>query len=232
MNIKKQLSILYIEDDEIMALKLKSILEKIFYEVIIAKNGQEAYSIFNDAHKIDLIISDINMPKMDGLQFLEKVRKIDENIPFIFLTGRNESTKMLRAIELSITNYLLKPIDLDKLLLAIDKILEKKLKDQDLLENDLIINKDYSWNKSKNILYKNNISIKLTKKELLFIGLLLSSPNRLYSESDIVDYIWKDDFSSLNYSSNLKNLITRLKKKIPDIEITNHYGLGYKIEIN
>ena len=232
MNIKKQLSILYIEDDEIMALKLKSILEKIFYEVIIAKNGQEAYSIFNDAHKIDLIISDINMPKMDGLQFLEKVRKIDENIPFIFLTGRNESTKMLRAIELSITNYLLKPIDLDKLLLSIDKILEKKLKDQDLLENDLIINKDYSWNKSKNILYKNNISIKLTKKELEFIGLLLSSPNRLYSESDIVDYIWKDDFSSLNYSSNLKNLITRLKKKIPDIEITNHYGLGYKIEIN
>lgn len=232
MNIKKQLSILYIEDDEIMALKLKSILEKIFYEVIIAKNGQEAYTIFNDAHKIDLIISDINMPKMDGLQFLEKVREIDENIPFIFLTGRNESTKMLRAIELSITNYLLKPIDLDKLLLAIDKILEKKIKDQDLLENDLIINKDYSWNKSKNILYKNNISIKLTKKELLFIGLLLSSPNRLYSESDIVDYIWKDDFSSLNYSSNLKNLITRLKKKIPDIEITNHYGLGYKIEIN
>lgn len=232
MNIKKQLSILYIEDDEIMALKLKSILEKIFYEVIIAKNGQEAYTIFNDAHKIDLIISDINMPKMDGLQFLEKVREIDENIPFIFLTGRNESTKMLRAIELSITNYLLKPIDLDKLLLAIDKILEKKIKDQDLLENDLIINKDYSWNKSKNILYKNNISIKLTKKELLFISFLLSSPNRLYSESDIIDYIWKDDFNSFNYSSNLKNLITRLKKKIPDIEITNHYGLGYKIEIN
>ncbi|APW65124.1 hypothetical protein LPB137_04345 [Poseidonibacter parvus] len=232
MNIKKHLSILYIEDDEIMALKLKSILEKIFYEVIIAKNGQEAYAIFKGTHKIDLIISDINMPKMDGLEFLEKVREIDENIPFIFLTGRNESKKMLRAIELSITNYLLKPIDLDKLLLAINKILEKKIKDQDLLENDLIINKDYSWNKSKNILYKNNIIIKLTKKELQFIGFLLSSPNRIYSESDIIDYIWKDEFSSLNYSSNLKNLIVRLKKKIPDLKIINHYGLGYKIEIN
>ncbi|MGB1226937.1 MAG: response regulator transcription factor [Poseidonibacter sp.] len=237
MNIKeykKSLTILYTEDDEVMANKLKSILEKIFYKVIIAKNGKDAYDIFLESNNIDLVISDINMPKMNGLEFLEKLRKIDENIPFVFLTGRNEASKMLKAIDLSITNYLLKPIDLDKLLLVLNQIAVKKLKQLDsyaLNENVLLINSEYTWNYDTKMLYKNDEDIELTKKELQLLTLLFSTVNRIYSTNDIIEYIWKESFEIKDYNSSLKNLISRLKKKLPSVDIKNCYGLGYKIQI-
>ncbi|WP_122893274.1 response regulator transcription factor [Arcobacter peruensis] len=237
MNIqeyKKSLTILYIEDDEVMSNKLKNILEKIYYKVLVAKNGKEAYSIFLESNNIDLVISDINMPQMNGLEFLEKLRSHDENMPFVFLTGRNESSKMLKAIDLNITNYLLKPIDLDKLLSVLNQIAVKKLKQSNsyqLNEDILLIDNEYIWNYSSNTLHKNNKEVELTKKELYLLTLLFSTVNRIYSTNDIIEHIWKESFEIKDYNSSLKNLISRLKKKLPSIDIKNCYGLGYKIQI-
>lgn len=231
---KKTISILYIEDDITTSRKLQSILSKFFMNVYTALNGEEAYELISgNKKKVDLIISDINMPKMDGLEFLEKIRSKNNKIPFIFVTARNEPDKMLKAIQLDIDNYILKPIDLDNLLSTIDGILKKefdhylKVKEQNLIK----LNDDLVWKITEKSIFLKDEQLKLTKKELLLIDLLLKEPNKIYTLDEIIGVIWNDIYESRDFISNLKNLISRLKRKIPELNIENIYGLGYKISI-
>lgn len=187
----------------------------------------------DNTQKISLIISDINMPKMDGLEFLEKFRKENKTLPFIFVTARNEPDKMLKAIQLDIDNYILKPIDLDHLLNIIDNILQRefdyylKVKQQNIIE----LNNDLKWNISEKSLLSGETELKLTKKEILLINLLLSEPNKTFNINEIIIEIWDETYDNRDYIANLKNLISRLKRKIPELNIENIYGLGYKISI-
>ena len=229
---KKQFNILYVEDDVLFTPKIKYILEKSFKSVLIASNGEEALELFK-INKIDLIISDINMPKMDGLTFLKKLRELHNDIPFIFLTARQEANTIIDAIQFDISNYILKPIDLKNFLSIVDKSVKKSYKKYIEIEKKYIIEIDteFFWNQKTKTLSKNNLPIKLTKKELLLLELLLNYNNKVYSISEIACYLWDEDSGENDYVANLKNIISRLRNKIPEINIENVYGLGYMIKI-
>lgn len=229
---KKNLNILYIEDDILATARLKNILNKFFNKIIIASNGEDAFELLKTSPKIDLIISDINMPKMDGLEFLEKLRYIDSKIPFIFVTARDEPDKMLRAIQLDIDNYILKPINLQNLLAVIDKIVEKLYKEYLLLEKNshIQIEENLFWNRNNKTLVFDNQIIKLTKKELQFLEILMADENKIHKIEDIISVLWEDEFLGKDYISNLKNIISRLRNKVPALKIENLYGMGYKIK--
>lgn len=229
---KKQFNILYVEDDVLFTPKIKYILEKSFKSVLIASNGEEALELFK-INKIDLIISDINMPKMDGLTFLKKLRELHNDIPFIFLTARQEANTIIDAIQFDISNYILKPIDLKNFLSIVDKSVKKSYKKYIEIEKKYIIEIDteFFWNQKTKTLSKNNLPIKLTKKELLLLELLLNYNNKVYSISEIACYLWDENSGENDYVANLKNIISRLRNKIPEINIENVYGLGYMIKI-
>jgi PAS domain S-box-containing protein len=120
----KSLNVLYVEDEPTTAKKFSSILRKIFNEVFYAPNGLEALDIFEN-NNINLIISDINMPILDGLELSKRVRQIDQNIPIILISARNESDTLLEAIDLNIDSYILKPISLDNFIEKIDGVSKK-----------------------------------------------------------------------------------------------------------
>lgn len=231
-NYKKNLTILYIEDDQITQHKLKNILGRYFNKIILASNGEDAFEKIKAEPKIDLIISDINMPKMDGLEFLEELRKFDSKIPFIFVTARDEPDKMLKAIQLDIDNYILKPINLENLLTIIDKVVNKLYKEYLILERNshIKLNENLFWNENNKTLIFNNEVVKLTKKELLFIEILTSNDNKVHTIEDIISILWEDEFLGKDYISNLKNIISRLRNKVPSLKIENLYGMGYKIK--
>ncbi len=183
--------------------------------------------------KIDLIISDINMPKMDGLQFLEELRKDNFDMPFVFVTARDEPDKMLKAIQLDINNYILKPINLQNLLSILDKIVEKLYKEYLIQEKNshIQLNKNLFWNKNNKTLIFENQVLKLTKKELMFIEILMGEENMVHRIEDIISILWEEEFLEKNYIANLKNLISRLRNKVPELDIENLYGMGYKINL-
>jgi DNA-binding response OmpR family regulator len=229
---KKTLNILYIEDDKIFVSKIKYILEKFFKFVFIATNGEEALELFK-TNNINLIISDINMPKMDGLVFLKNLRKINSKVSFIFLTARKEVDIIIDAIQFDISNYVLKPFDLENFLFIINKTLDKDYKKYIKLEKKYIIKigEDLFWNKKTKTLLKNDISIKLTKKELLLIELLVDSDNKTCSLLEIIYYVWTAEDEPKDYIASLKNIISRIRNKLPQLNIENIYGVGYKIKI-
>ena len=134
----KSQTVLFVEDEEVAREILAKVLSKMFKNVITASNGLEAYEKFERASlssdKIDLIISDINMPIVNGLDMLENIRKIDNFVPAIFVTARSETNNILRAIDLNVTNYIIKPIQTDVLLKKISDACEKKFISNELNE--------------------------------------------------------------------------------------------------
>ena len=134
----KSQTVLFVEDEEVAREILAKVLSKMFKNVITASNGLEAYEKFERASlssdKIDLIISDINMPIVNGLDMLENIRKIDNFVPAIFVTARSETNNILRAIDLNVTNYIIKPIQTDVLLKKIADACEKKFISNELNE--------------------------------------------------------------------------------------------------
>lgn len=123
-NFLKSLNILYVEDEVETAKKFSSILSKIFNVVHYAPNGKEALEIFNEKN-INIVISDINMPIMDGLTMSREIRAIDKITPILLITARNESEALLKAIDLNVDSYILKPISLDDFINKIFSISER-----------------------------------------------------------------------------------------------------------
>lgn len=125
-----KLTILYVEDEDLAREKLAKTLKKLFKKVILAPNGLDGFIQFQKAQMnkepIDLVLSDINMPQMNGIEMLENIRNIDEKVPFIYTTARSESEHLLRAIELNVNHYILKPVNTQDLIMRIQIVCEKK----------------------------------------------------------------------------------------------------------
>jgi len=237
VNYKKNARILLVEDEYDTQVKLLKILNRIYNNIIVAKNGDDALMIIRDFYlrgkSFDLVISDINMPIMDGVDLLKNVRHIDELLPFIFLTAQLDVKQLLDVVKLDINDYILKPIDMEPLLHSIEKTLNKSYKKSFLIgeKNSILLENDYEWDIQDKVLHKDNNTIKLTKKELLLIDILCKNINRVVNSDDIINSIW-DDIKDLESAvANLKNLISRLRVKIPDLNVENMYGFGYKLRM-
>ncbi|MFV0563152.1 response regulator [Malaciobacter mytili] len=133
----KKLTILYVEDEDVAREKLAKTLNRLFKKVYLAPNGLEGYIQFQKLHlaktPVDLVLSDINMPKMSGIEMLAQIRELDKEVPFIFTTARSESENLLKAIELKANHYILKPIDMEDVVLKSQEVCQKKYYERMLL---------------------------------------------------------------------------------------------------
>ena len=122
----KTLNVMYVEDDLYIREKVASIFDQIFNIVVIASNGEEGYSNFmkcrEDDIKIDVIVSDINMPKLSGLEMIKKIREVDKDVPFILTTAYSSPNFLLEAIEYGVSHYAIKPVDLRVLIKQIEEV--------------------------------------------------------------------------------------------------------------
>jgi len=132
----KTLTLLYVEDDEQVRAKFVMILNKLFKKVLVAHDGIDGLQKFHQANKsavyIDLIISDISMPKMDGVEFLTHIRKIDPHIPFMFTTAYTNSEFLISSIQQGVTDYFVKPVDAKEIISQVQKTCELKQKEKEL----------------------------------------------------------------------------------------------------
>ena len=234
----KDISILFVEDDKSIAKEMELLLSEIFVDIKVAYNGIEALEEYNKFYKennryFDLIITDIQMPKMNGIELIKHIYKQNPNQKTIVLSAHNESTYLMELVNLGIYRFILKPSNYDNFFEIIFKISKEIYmeKNKNIEEKEIFIKlaDDLIWNKELKQLYFNDELFKFTKKEFLLLELLLKTPEKIFVNEEIISYIWKEEFDKNPDISNLKNLISRLRAKIPSLKIENIYGFGYKI---
>jgi len=125
----RQITVLYVEDDKLISETFQNIFNKLFKEVVVSFDGEDGLDKYKTLHQekqFNMIISDINMPKMSGIDMLQEIRKLNQDIPFIFTTAHTDSNYLLDAINLGVTHYAIKPVDVKKLILQIQDICSSK----------------------------------------------------------------------------------------------------------
>ena len=222
--ITKNLSLLYIEDEKFIRENAILFLEDQFKIIYEAKDGVEGFEIYN-TQKPDIIITDISMPRMSGLELCEKIRTLDQKTPIIITTAHADTHYLLKAIELNLIKYLIKPIEEDQLLEAINICCEKlSLNNSNIVQLTL----DFTFDTFNKTLFNKNILIKLTKSELLLLDILIKKIDHIVSYEEIEYFIWYDKVMS---SDALKSVVRSVRNKIDKSIIENFSKQGYKIKI-
>ncbi|HBD8918129.1 TPA: response regulator transcription factor [Campylobacter jejuni] len=220
----KELIILVVEDEIKTRESLINILSERFSKVIGAQNGDEGLKKFKK-FKPDLVITDIAMPIMDGLDMTREIKEISDDVPIVVLSAYSEKERLLRSIDIGIDKYLIKPVDIEELFKVLDCLVGEKIEANMLVK----ISEEYQFNKTKRTLIHNGKEIVLTKKELAFISLLLKQPGVLVLHEDIKKNVWIGEHVS---DTAVRTFIKRVRDKVGEDFIKNVPSLGYKININ
>ena len=225
--MKRQISLLYIEDDlDIREIYLDSIKEEVEL-LYFASDGEEGYEAYLK-HKPDIILLDINMPKLDGLSLAKKIRESDSNVKIIITTAYSEQEKLLQAIELYLIKYILKPIDPTLLKEALQKAKSEIILKEEEQRAIYRLDEETIWDFDAEKLYKNGVEIKLTKNERRLLKFLSTDKDKVFTFFDIFNHISYDDFDKEYNSNQVRALVKLLRKKVPKDSIVNIYGEGYR----
>lgn len=220
----KNIKVLYVEDDPIARENGIEYLENYFDNLYEASNVKEAFRLYNE-FKPDIIITDIEMPKQNGLEFVRKIRQTDDTTQVIITTAYSDKEYLFQAIELKLVKYLVKPInqkELDEALkICIDNINEKS-------SNIIEISSNIVFDTYNKTLVQDGKIIKLRTKEIELLSLLVKNKTRYVTYQEIENEIWYDSVMS---KDALKTVIKNLKAKLPQDKISNLSGTGYKIEL-
>jgi DNA-binding response OmpR family regulator len=196
---------------------MKTAIGEYFHKFIIVYNGEEALEAYHK-HLPNIVITDILMPKLSGLELMQELRDIDANLPIIILSAHSDSDKLLKAIDLGVTKYFVKPVDPDELLEYISTLTSK------ITKNKFIkLKENFNFNIQKNELYLNESTIKLTKKEKNLLTFLLRQKEYIANSADIKKLLWSIEVSD----ERLRTFIRRLRAKTSKDLIVNSSGIGY-----
>ncbi|MEV9498884.1 response regulator transcription factor [Aliarcobacter butzleri] len=216
----KSLKVLIVEDEIKLANLIKASIKELFFKVNIAKDGIEGLKKFQ-SFKPDIIISDITMPNLDGLEMCQKIRE-ESNIPIVILSAYSQKEKLLKAIDLGINKYFIKPFDIEEFLEYLKNLSKniKKFKTYKLKDN-------FVFDNNSVCLYKDEILINLTKREREFLNILIKNKNSLVKKEDIKTLLWNEDVSD----ERLRTFIKRLRLKTSKDLVENVSSQGYLISV-
>ncbi|QKJ22501.1 response regulator transcription factor [Poseidonibacter lekithochrous] len=218
----KNIKILYIDDEDLIRSNAVEYLEFYCDNVYEAKDGLEGIEVY-EKFKPDIIITDIKMPKLNGLEMVRQIRQKDKTTRIIVATAFLETSYLLEAIDLGLVKYLTKPITEDKLLPILKSCVLDVFEDKSIFffENDI------SFDMLNKTLFKNEIQIMLTKKELMFLELLLKNSKRAVKYSELSNYVWNGNMSE----DAIRSIVKELRKKISKQTIKNVSGIGYQVQV-
>ena len=219
--------ILVVEDDKDLNKSVCSFLNHSGYEAVGCLNAADAYDAMYGT-LFDLIVSDIMMPGTDGFEFAQNVRALNQEIPILFMTARDDMASKQRGFRIGVDDYMVKPIDLDELFLRIGALLRRaKIASSRKLEvGSFVMDADEFTAELK------GEEVSLTKREFNILYKLLSYPKKTFTRQQLMDEFWDADTETAPRAVDV--YMTKLRGKLADcqdFEIKTVHGLGYKAVI-
>ena len=211
---------LYVEDEPKIRQSYAKILREKFPNTFTASDAYEALRLYEE-HNPDLIIVDIVLPGFDGLELVKRIREVNLRTRIIIFTAYNDTERLLKAASLNISNFLVKPVRKKDFLESIDKSIE---------ELQLCDKTTQRSAETPDGNYPNQIEhLRLTPNESELLAILSEIKGRCYSMDEIIS-IFLSEYNKNMTENAIKSTISRLRKKYPEIEIENLYGIGYRIK--
>ena len=222
--------IMLCEDDENLGMLLREYLEAKNYSVDLCVDGEEGLETFQQK-KYDLCILDVMMPKMDGFTLAYKIREINSDVPFMFLTAKTLKDDVKQGFELGADDYITKPFSMEEVVFRIEAIL-RRVKGKKSSSSSIFQIGKFTFDSKKQTLTYDNVQEKLTTKESDLLKLLASKQNELLQRDYALRAIWVDN----NYynARSMDVYITKLRKLLkddPNVELINVHGKGYKLVV-
>ena len=217
--------ILVVEDEPELNRTVCSYLNRNGYEATGCLSANEAYDAMFGGTPFDLILSDIMMPEIDGFEFAKTVRELDEEIPILFMTARDDFAAKQRGFKSGIDDYMVKPVDLDELLLRMEALMRraKITASKKLTVGSLTLDAE------ERTAYVDGEEVPLTVREFNLLYKLLSYPKKTFTRSQLMDEFW--DSTSSSGPRSVDVYMTKLRDKFSqcdDFKIVTVHGLGYK----
>ena len=217
--------VLVVEDDQELNRTVCAYLNQNGYQALGCLNANEAYDAMYGGTLFDLIISDIMMPGVDGFAFARTVRELNQEIPILFMTARDDFASKQRGFQAGIDDYMVKPIDLDELLLRMEALLRRAR----IASSKKLTVGGLTLDAEGHTAYLNGEEIPLTVREFNLIYKLLSYPKKTFTRSQLMDEFW--DSASTSGPRTVDVYMVKLREKFADcadFEIVTVHGLGYK----
>lgn len=219
--------VLVVEDDKELNRTVCSFLNSSGYDATGCLNATEAYDALYE-NLFDLIVSDIMMPGVDGFEFAKSVRELNEEIPILFMTARDDIASKQRGFRIGVDDYMVKPVDLDELFLRIGALLRRaKIASSRKLEiGNFVMDAD------EHTAYLGEEEISLTNREFSILYKLLSYPKKTFTRTQLMDEFWDADTETAPRAVDV--YMTKLRSKFSEceaFEIKTVHGLGYKAVI-
>jgi DNA-binding response OmpR family regulator len=215
------LTVLFVEDEKELRTALESAIGDEFAKFIIARDGEDGLKKFKK-YKPDIVITDILMPIRNGLEMAKDIKQISRETPIIVLSAFSEKERLLKAIDVGIDKYLIKPIDPDELMLTVNYVADELLS----LDKVVELGGGYQFDKNRKVLVRDGETIALTKKELLFISILVRNLGVFVLHEEIKKHVWTNKNVT---DAAIRTFIKRVREKTGKEFIKNVPGLGYKI---
>ena len=222
----EKIKILLAEDESSLGLIVKESLENRNFSVTLCANGAIAFDTFCST-SFDALVLDIMMPKKDGFTLAAEIRKIDKDIPIVFLTAKSLTQDVVEGFKIGCNDYIKKPFSMEELIVRLIALTNKKQPVAKLTMHTL---GTYEFNPETQILHHQKETFKLTNRESILLEFLLQNKGEILTRELILNTVWKnDDFFS---GRSMDVFITRLRKKLnldPNVQIINSRGRGYKL---
>ncbi|AMQ55326.1 response regulator transcription factor [Algoriphagus sanaruensis] len=221
--------LLVVEDDPNLGDILKEYLEMKGYEPTLCRDGEEGWNKFKK-DKYDLCLLDIMMPKKDGFTLAKEIKKVQEELPILFLTAKNQKDDIIEGLKIGADDYLTKPFSMEELLLRITAILRRTQKSSEITPLKTYSFGDFILHYDEQYIEGPGGKHKLTSKENELIRLLASEINKLVNRSHALKQIWGDDsyFNARSMDVYLSK-IRKILKDDPKVQIITVHGEGFKL---
>ena len=226
------INVLLVEDEPILASLIKETLDTRGFQITIAENGVEGWSLFNTI-KPEICVVDVMMPRKDGFSLVADIRKVDQLVPVIFLTAKTQTADVIRGFEVGGDDYMKKPFSVEEFIVRLKSLYRRKEINSpanNTNSSDRTTIGSYEFNYQGQSLMRNNVAVTLSQRETELMKMLIDNKNNLLDRKIALLKIWGDD-SPFNARS-MDVYITRLRKHLVDdasVQIINSRGYGYKL---
>lgn len=221
---KLKFSLLYVEDDSILLDAYTDFLSEYFI-IYKASSGAEGLELYKK-YKPDIIITDINMPNMNGLELIREIRKNDSETICIISSAYSDEERLLQATDLFLTKYIVKPMTYSDILEILESVQANLIKRQSSIKD---LNGKYSWDNSTLKLFRDaQEEIELRGKEMTLVSIFANNQNKVYTSEELMELIWRED--DIKDTGKLRALISSFHKKLGEELFVSSYKVGYRIK--